>query len=84
MIENHIVFFSFAAIGPRIIFVGLQFAGLLNAMSLISDYPALGIMSFIGFGFFAIEVLLSIWVFRQVYMHFRGSGGKATTVSIDL
>ncbi|KAL7615896.1 secretory carrier-associated membrane protein 3 [Lactuca sativa] len=81
---NHIVFFSFAAIGPRIIFVGLQFAGLLNAMSLISDYPALGIMSFIGFGFFAIEVLLSIWVFRQVYMHFRGSGGKATTVSIDL
>ncbi|KAI3740771.1 hypothetical protein L2E82_31244 [Cichorium intybus] len=81
---NHIVFFSFAAIGPRIIFVGLHFAGILNAMSLISGHPALGIMSFIGFGFFTIEVILSIWVFRQVYRHFRGSGGKATTVSIDL
>ncbi|KAI3510377.1 hypothetical protein L1887_17320 [Cichorium endivia] len=80
---NHIVFFSFAAIGPRIIFVGLHFAGILNAMSLISGHLALGIMSFIGFGFFTIEVILSIWVFRQVYRHFRGSGGKATTRQLE-
>ncbi|KAJ9566460.1 hypothetical protein OSB04_002426 [Centaurea solstitialis] len=30
------------------------------------------ILSFIGFGFFAAEVILSIWVMQQVYQHFRG------------
>nr|XP_043612309.1 secretory carrier-associated membrane protein 3-like [Erigeron canadensis] len=82
----HIVFFTFAAIGPRILFTGLHFAGILNALKLLSDkHPVLAIMSFIGFGFFALELLLSIWVMQQVYRTFRGNP-KATTepVSIDL
>ncbi|MFS7905293.1 hypothetical protein Hanom_Chr01g00046001 [Helianthus anomalus] len=58
----HIVFFGFAAIGPRIVFSGLEFAY---------------IMSFIGFGFFATELVLSIWVMHKVYQVFRGND-KAT------
>ncbi|KAI7752385.1 hypothetical protein M8C21_018071, partial [Ambrosia artemisiifolia] len=81
----HIVFFGFAAIGPRILFAGLHFAGILNAIELIKAHPALGIMSFIGFGFFAIELVLSMWVMQQVYRVFRRND-KATTapISIDL
>ncbi|CAI9260411.1 unnamed protein product [Lactuca saligna] len=80
---NHILFFTFAAIGPRILFVGLHFAGILNAISLMKDHPALGIMSFIGFVLFAIEAIVSIWVFQQVYRNFRGHG-KSATIRIDL
>ncbi|KAI3682918.1 hypothetical protein L1987_83300 [Smallanthus sonchifolius] len=79
----HIVFFCFATIGPRILFAGLHFAGILNAMKLISGHPALGIMSFIGFGFFAIELVLSIWVMQQVYRAFRGND-KATSTPISI
>nr|GEZ17020.1 secretory carrier-associated membrane protein 3-like [Tanacetum cinerariifolium] len=41
------------------------------------------IMSFIGSGFFTIELVLSIWVMQQVYRHFRNSGQKAT-ISVAL
>ncbi|KAJ0791573.1 hypothetical protein HanOQP8_Chr01g0007091 [Helianthus annuus] len=64
----HIVFFGFAAIGPRIVFSGLEFAY---------------IMSFIGFGFFATELVLSIWVMHKVYRVFRGND-KATAAPISI
>ncbi|KAI3740772.1 hypothetical protein L2E82_31245 [Cichorium intybus] len=80
---NHIIFFCFAAIGPRILFAGLHFAGILNAVSLMSKHPALGIMSFIGFGFFAVEAVVSIWLFQEVYRNFRGRG-KEPMIRIDL
>ncbi|KAJ6855822.1 secretory carrier-associated membrane protein 1 isoform X1 [Populus alba x Populus x berolinensis] len=35
------------------------------------------IFYFIGFGFFCVESLLSVWVIQQVYMYFRGSGKAA-------
>ncbi|KAL8259419.1 hypothetical protein R6Q59_027372 [Mikania micrantha] len=76
----HIVFFAFATIGPRIFFSGLHFAGILNALKLMGKHPMLGIMSFIGFGFFAIELVLSLWVMQQVYRVFRGNN-KATTAT---
>ncbi|KAK1427782.1 hypothetical protein QVD17_16477 [Tagetes erecta] len=79
----HIVFFGFATVGPRILFSGLHFAGILNAIKLMDRHPALGIMSFIGFGFFATEFVLSIWIMHQVYQVFRGND-KATTASIAL
>ncbi|KAK2989226.1 hypothetical protein RJ640_024469 [Escallonia rubra] len=37
----------------------------------------LQIFYFIGFGFFCLESLISIWVIQQVYMYFRGSGKAA-------
>ncbi|GJR93537.1 secretory carrier-associated membrane protein 5 [Tanacetum coccineum] len=39
----HIVFFCFAAIGPRILFAGLHFAGILNAVGLMNKHPALAV-----------------------------------------
>ncbi|KAK9058000.1 hypothetical protein SSX86_022840 [Deinandra increscens subsp. villosa] len=80
----HIVFFALATIGPRIAFQGLHFAGILNALKLMGKHPALGIMSFIGFGLFLIELVLSIWVMQQVYRVFRGNAKATTAVSIHL
>ncbi|KAD3337892.1 hypothetical protein E3N88_33413 [Mikania micrantha] len=56
------------------------FKGILNALKLMGKHPMLGIMSFIGFGFFAIELVLSLWVMQQVYRVFRGNN-KATTAT---
>ncbi|KAG5114425.1 hypothetical protein JHK82_037694 [Glycine max] len=73
----HILFCVYAAVAPPIIFKGKSLTGILPAFEVL-DYNALvGILYFIGFGFFCIESLLSIWVIQQVYMYFRGSGKAA-------
>ncbi|XP_071718351.1 secretory carrier-associated membrane protein 2-like [Rutidosis leptorrhynchoides] len=77
----HIVFFAFAAIGPRILFAGFHFAGILNAVDLWNGHKGLAVMSLIGSILFAFEVILSVWVMRQVYRQFRNSGQKH---SIDI
>ncbi|KAE9457608.1 hypothetical protein C3L33_10487, partial [Rhododendron williamsianum] len=41
------------------------------------------IFYFIGFAFFCLESLISIWVIQQVYMYFRGSG-KETEMKRDV
>ncbi|KAE8680961.1 Secretory carrier-associated membrane protein 1 [Hibiscus syriacus] len=71
----HIGFCIFASVAPPIIFKGKSLAGILPAIDLIgSTHAFVGIFYFIGFGFFCIESLLSVWVIQQVYMYFRGSG----------
>ncbi|KAJ0983668.1 hypothetical protein J5N97_011964 [Dioscorea zingiberensis] len=73
----HIVFCIFSAVAPPIIFKGKSLTGILPAIDLIGDHALVGIFFFIGFGFFCIESLLSVWVIQQVYMYFRGSGKAA-------
>ncbi|KAH7662371.1 SCAMP protein [Dioscorea alata] len=73
----HIVFCIFSAVAPPIIFKGKSLTGILPAIDLIGDHAIVGIFFFIGFGFFCIESLLSVWVIQQVYMYFRGSGKAA-------
>ncbi|KAK1304814.1 putative secretory carrier-associated membrane protein 1 [Acorus calamus] len=70
----HIGFVIFAAVAPPIFFKGKSLTGILPAVDVVGDHLIVGIMYFIGFGFFCIESLLSIWVIQQVYMYFRGVG----------
>ncbi|RHN75685.1 hypothetical protein MtrunA17_Chr2g0323921 [Medicago truncatula] len=69
--------FIFHRIAPPIIFKGKSLAGILPAIEIMTYNPVVGILYFVGFAFFAIETLLSIWVIQQVYMYFRGSGKAA-------
>lgn len=73
----HIGFCILASVAPPIIFKGKSLAGILPAIDLISGNALVGIFYFIGFGFFCLESVLSIWVIQQVYMYFRGSGKAA-------
>ncbi|KAL1325136.1 hypothetical protein HN51_035233 [Arachis hypogaea] len=73
----HIGFCIFAAVAPPIIFKGKSLTGILPAIDVLGDNALVGIFYFIGFGFFCLESLLSVWVIQQVYMYFRGSGKAA-------
>uniref|UniRef100_A0A2N9EWI4 Secretory carrier-associated membrane protein n=1 Tax=Fagus sylvatica TaxID=28930 RepID=A0A2N9EWI4_FAGSY len=73
----HIGFCILAAVAPPIIFKGKSLAGILPAIDLLGSHALVGIFYFIGFAFFCVESLLSIWVIQQVYMYFRGSGKAA-------
>ncbi|XP_040863017.1 secretory carrier-associated membrane protein isoform X1 [Glycine max] len=75
----HIAFCILAAVAPPIIFKGKSLTGILAAIDVLGDNALVGIFYFIGFGFFCLESVLSIWVIQQVYMYFRGSG-KATVL----
>lgn len=68
----HIGFCIIAAIAPPIVFRGKSFTGILSAIDVFSDHVLVGIFYLIGFGFFCLETLLSIWVLQKVYMFFRG------------
>ncbi|CAM8988126.1 unnamed protein product [Rhodiola kirilowii] len=70
----HILFCIFAAVAPPIVFRGNSLTGILPAIDLITKHILVGIFYFIGFGFFCLESVLSVWVIQQVYMYFRGSG----------
>ncbi|KAK7246575.1 hypothetical protein RIF29_41444 [Crotalaria pallida] len=73
----HIGFCILAAVAPPIVFKGKSFTGILSAIDVLGDHAVIGILYFIGFGFFCFEILISIWVIQQVYMYFRGSGKAA-------
>ncbi|CAJ2654999.1 secretory carrier-associated membrane protein 1-like isoform X2 [Trifolium pratense] len=73
----HIAFCIFAAVAPPIIFKGKSLTGILAAIDVIGGSALVGIFYFIGFGFFCLESLMSVWVFQQVLMYFRGSGKAA-------
>lgn len=73
----HIGFCILAAVAPPIVFEGKSLTGILPAIDVLSGNLILGVLYLIGFGFFVLEVLLSIWVIQQVYMYFRGSGKAA-------
>ncbi|XP_065876043.1 secretory carrier-associated membrane protein 1 [Euphorbia lathyris] len=73
----HIGFCVYATIAPPMIFKGNSLTGILPAIDLAASNAFVGVFYFIGFGFFAVESMLSIWVIQQVYMYFRGSGKAA-------
>ncbi|XAR55469.1 hypothetical protein NMG60_11035543 [Bertholletia excelsa] len=73
----HICFCIFAAVAPPIVFKGKSLTGILAAIDVLGDHALVGIFYFIGFGFFCLESVISVWVIQQVYMYFRGSGKEA-------
>ncbi|KAL2483204.1 Secretory carrier-associated membrane protein 1 [Forsythia ovata] len=73
----HIGFCIIAAVAPPIIFKGKSLTGILPAIDVLSGNALVGIFYLVGFGFFSLESLISIWVIQQVYMYFRGSGKAA-------
>ncbi|CAM6100122.1 unnamed protein product [Calypogeia fissa] len=73
----HILFNIFAAVAPPIVFKGASLAGILPAIYLFTHSTAIGILYFIGFSFFVLESILSIWVLVRVWNYFRGSGKEA-------
>ncbi|KNA26133.1 hypothetical protein SOVF_000240 [Spinacia oleracea] len=73
----HIGFCILAAVAPPIVFEGRSLTGILPAIDVLSENAIIGTLYLVGFGFFVLEVLLSIWVIQQVYMYFRGSGKAA-------
>jgi hypothetical protein len=73
----HIGFCIFATVAPPIIFKGKSLTGILAAIDVIDGSALVGIFYFIGFGLFCLESLMSVWVFQQVLMYFRGSGKAA-------
>lgn len=73
----HIGFCIFAAVAPPVVFRGKSLTGILPAVDLIGKQVLVGVFYFIGFGFFCLESVISVWVIQQVYMYFRGSGKAA-------
>ncbi|MCD7452751.1 Secretory carrier-associated membrane protein 1 [Datura stramonium] len=73
----HIGFCIIAAVAPPIFFKGKSLAGILPAIDILGWNGLVGVFYFIGFAFFCLESLVSIWVIQQVYMYFRGSGKAA-------
>ncbi|CAM8993853.1 unnamed protein product [Rhodiola kirilowii] len=73
----HVGFCVFAAVAPPIIFKGESLTGILPAIAILTWSGFVAIFYLIGFAFFTIESLVSIWVIQQVYMYFQGSGKAA-------
>ncbi|CAN6876754.1 unnamed protein product [Brassica oleracea] len=73
----HIAFCGFAAVAPPVVFRGKSLTGFLPAFEFLTTNAMVGILYFIGAGFFCIETLLNIWLIQQVYAYFRGSGKAA-------
>lgn len=68
----HMLFCIFAAIAPPIVFHGQSLTGILAAIDVFPHSVLVGIFYLIGFAFFCLESLLSLWVLQKVYMYFRG------------
>jgi hypothetical protein len=77
VLQIHIGFCILAAVAPPIVFKGKSLAGILPAISIISDKLVVGIFYFVGFVLFVLEALLSAFVLMQVYNYFRGTGKAA-------
>ncbi|XP_022145316.1 secretory carrier-associated membrane protein 4 [Momordica charantia] len=69
----HIGFCIFAAIAPPVVFHGQSLTGILAAIDVFSAHVLVGIFYLIGFGFFCLESLLSLWVLQKTYLYFRGN-----------
>nr|GEX75698.1 secretory carrier-associated membrane protein 1-like [Tanacetum cinerariifolium] len=73
----HVTFCVFASLAPPFIIQGKSLTGILSAIDYATWNATLAGVYFIGFGLFAIETAISVWVIQQVYMYFRGSGKAA-------
>ncbi|KAI3765602.1 hypothetical protein L2E82_15640 [Cichorium intybus] len=70
----HIIFCVFASIAPPMIFKGKSLTGILPAFDVLPANFLIGCLYFIGFGLFALESVISIWVLQEVFRYFRVSG----------
>ncbi|KAF2918214.1 secretory carrier-associated membrane protein 4 [Oryza sativa Japonica Group] len=68
----HVGFCVIAAVTPPIIFKGKTLTGILVAIEVLTGDMFVGVLYLIGFTFFTLESIISIWVLERVYMHFRG------------
>ncbi|XP_062196321.1 secretory carrier-associated membrane protein 5-like [Phragmites australis] len=68
----HVGFCVIAAVAPPIIFRGKALTGILVAIEVLTGDMFVGALYLIGFAFFTLESLISIWVLQRVYMYFRG------------
>ncbi|KAJ3692554.1 hypothetical protein LUZ60_011649 [Juncus effusus] len=68
----HIGFCVLAAIAPPIVFKGESLTGILATIDAFSDSALVGVFYLIGFAFFSLESVLSVWVLQRVYAFFRG------------
>ncbi|XP_039026883.1 secretory carrier-associated membrane protein 1-like [Hibiscus syriacus] len=73
----HIAFCVFATVTPPFLFDWNSLTGIMPAISLFRYSASTGIFYFIGFAFFCLESLLSIWVIQQVLVYLRRSGKAA-------
>ncbi|XP_047327370.1 secretory carrier-associated membrane protein 4 [Impatiens glandulifera] len=60
----HIAFCTFAAIAPPVVFHGKSLTGILAAIDVFGDSVLVGVFYLIGFAFFCLETLLSLWVLQ--------------------
>ncbi|KVH95873.1 SCAMP-like protein [Cynara cardunculus var. scolymus] len=60
----HIAFCAFATLAPPMIFEGKSLAGIMPAFDILTWNATLGGFYFIGFGLFALETAISIWVIQ--------------------
>ncbi|XP_042440754.1 secretory carrier-associated membrane protein 2-like [Zingiber officinale] len=60
----HLAFCIYSAVAPPFPFKGKSLTGFLPAMDVIGDNAIVGIFYFIGFGFFCLESLISLWVIQ--------------------
>ncbi|CAI9280174.1 unnamed protein product [Lactuca saligna] len=70
----HIGFCVYAAIAPPMIFKGKSLTGIMPALAILPGNFLDGVLYFVGFGLFALESTISIWVIQEVFRYFRGSG----------
>ncbi|TVU42933.1 hypothetical protein EJB05_09358, partial [Eragrostis curvula] len=68
----HVGFCVIAAIAPPIIFRGKSLTGILIAIDVLTGDMFVGVIYLIGFAFFTLESIISIWVLERVYLYFRG------------
>ncbi|KAL4447315.1 hypothetical protein ABPG77_007348 [Micractinium sp. CCAP 211/92] len=78
----NLVFSIWSAVGPP--FLGEKsHTGYISAINRISDNTGVGVMYFIGAGFWTIESLWCLWVYKLVYRSFRGQGMTVAQVKRD-
>eukprot|EP00246_Nothoceros_aenigmaticus_P007334 TRINITY_DN21054_c0_g1_i1.p1 TRINITY_DN21054_c0_g1~~TRINITY_DN21054_c0_g1_i1.p1 ORF type:complete len:304 (-),score=40.63 TRINITY_DN21054_c0_g1_i1:680-1591(-) len=73
----HIAFCIYAAIAPPIVFKGRSLTGVFPTVDLLSHHTVVGIFYVVGVILFSLEAVLSLYVLKQVYSYFRGSGKAA-------
>lgn len=78
----NLVFSIWSAVGPP--FLGEKsHTGYISAINRLGDNTGVGIIYFIGAGFWTLESLWSLWVYKLVYRAFRGQGMGVAQIKRD-
>eukprot|EP00245_Coleochaete_scutata_P001497 TRINITY_DN11839_c0_g1_i1.p1 TRINITY_DN11839_c0_g1~~TRINITY_DN11839_c0_g1_i1.p1 ORF type:complete len:312 (+),score=52.02 TRINITY_DN11839_c0_g1_i1:185-1120(+) len=74
----HLAFCIFAAVSPPFLFKSRSLTGLIAVLQIFSDGKTIaGIFYATGFCLWTVECLISLYVLKNVYFYFRGSGKAA-------